>query len=949
MQVAEAIHRYGKGLGAQVLPVYGGQPIGRQLTALRRGVDVVVATPGRALDHLGRGTLRLDGLAVVVLDEADEMLDMGFAEDIDALLTATPAERQTVLFSATMPSRIATIARRHLRDPVRIRIAETRAAAGEGPRVRQTAYVLSRAHKPAALGRILDVEAPAAAIVFCRTRIEVDQLTETLNGRGYRAEALHGGMSQEQRDRVMTRLRSGASELLVATDVAARGLDVEQLTHVVNYDVPSAPDAYVHRIGRVGRAGREGVAITLAEPREHRMLKNIERVTGRRIEIQKVPTVADLRTRRLEMMRASLREAILGDELDGFRVVVETLADEFDVMDVALAAVKLADDAVGGPADEVEIPEVAPPRRSARRARRAAAPPRPRPRGRGPAGDDHAPVRGRGAQRRRAPAGPGGRRRGRVAPHRPRHRRHRDLRPLLAGRGPGRGRRRGHRRPQGEHHQGGEVADQARGGGAPGHWAEAPARPLRHGPGTNGAGAPEPARLRPGASVISPRSPPATCPPPDDADRGAVGGTWPGPVEETPEIVPPSSRAPSGPRWPLALLVGLLALAVCAIGVLASRGLGGGAAVDAEGTTDRLAYSIVRPGQTQAQVVDLLGSRTARGGVGPARRGPHPVLRVRAALGAPRPLPVLFRPGRDGEQGPRRLAGARLARQPAGPDQGQLAPLPMAIRVGEADLGEPPRLNPGRDRPVRGVFIGGRVADRRQETRVQRRRGRRDVLQVEQPPAGPQEIEQLPIERALARVGEMVDGEGRDDQVESAEGGERPRQVVLPQLDRVVTGEAAPGRREHGRGEVDPDRDRLRPHGLHQRDQAAVPRADVQEAVNARGQLLDEGPLAALAPPRQARDVAQVQGGTLGLVPFATVRQRDGCAVVGPSRDAHPAGRPTRVLDPGEPRGEPLALSDHLGIAEARMVGVGEVLDLVRVVLQVVHLELVRRLPSEWK
>ena len=385
MQVSEATHRYGKGLRARVLPVYGGQPIGRQLAALRRGADVVVATPGRALDHLGRGSLRLDGLAMVVLDEADEMLDMGFAEDIDALLEATPAERQTMLFSATMPARIATIARRHLRDPVRVRIAPPRAAAGEAPRVRQTAYVLSRAHKPAALGRILDVEAPTAAIVFCRTRIEVDQLAETLNGRGYRAEALHGGMSQEQRDRVMARLRGGTSELLVATDVAARGLDVEQLTHVVNYDVPSAPEAYVHRIGRVGRAGREGVAITLAEPREHRMLKNIERVTGGRIEIQKVPTVADLRSRRLEMLRASLREAILGDELDGFRVVVETLADEFDVMEVALAAVKLADDAVGGPSDEVEIPDAVPPSRD-RPPRGPSAPSRgPRPRGRGPA------------------------------------------------------------------------------------------------------------------------------------------------------------------------------------------------------------------------------------------------------------------------------------------------------------------------------------------------------------------------------------------------------------------------------------------------------------------------------------------------------------------------------------------------------------------------------------
>ncbi|GGM58718.1 DEAD-box ATP-dependent RNA helicase CshA [Thermopolyspora flexuosa] len=359
IQVSEAVHRYGRDLPVRVLPIYGGQPIGRQLRALERGVDVVVATPGRALDHLSRGTLDLSRLEAVVLDEADEMLDMGFAEDIEAILDETPAERQTVLFSATMPPRIEGIARRHLRDPVRIRIGGgPEAAPGETPRIRESAYLVARSYKPAALGRILDVEAPTAALVFCRTREEVDALTETLNGRGYRAEALHGGMSQEQRDRVMGRLRSGVADLLVATDVAARGLDVEHLSHVVNYNVPSAPEAYVHRVGRVGRAGREGVAITLAEPREHRMLKTIERVTGRRIPVEKVPTVADLRARRLELTRAALEEILLEGDLEGYRVVVETLADEFDVMEVALAAVKLAHEAGGGIEDEEEIPQI---------------------------------------------------------------------------------------------------------------------------------------------------------------------------------------------------------------------------------------------------------------------------------------------------------------------------------------------------------------------------------------------------------------------------------------------------------------------------------------------------------------------------------------------------------------------------------------------------------------
>ncbi|MBY8847276.1 DEAD/DEAH box helicase [Saccharothrix sp. MB29] len=360
VQVSEAVHRYGRDLGARVLPIYGGQPIGRQLRVLEQGVDVVVATPGRAVDHLQRGTLKLENLKVVVLDEADEMLDMGFAEDLDSILSEAPAERQTVLFSATMPSRIDRLARQHLKDPVRITISREQPEPGEAPKVRQSAYVVPRAHKPAALGRILDVESPTAAIVFCRTRDEVDQLTETLNGRGYRAESLHGGISQEQRDRVMARLRNGTADLLVATDVAARGLDVEQLTHVVNYNVPSAPESYVHRIGRVGRAGREGVAITLAEPREHGMLKTIERVTKQRIQVEKVPTVADLRTRRLELTRAALHESLLEDDLEGFRVVVETLADEFDVMEVALAAVKLAHEASGAAADEEEIPEYVP-------------------------------------------------------------------------------------------------------------------------------------------------------------------------------------------------------------------------------------------------------------------------------------------------------------------------------------------------------------------------------------------------------------------------------------------------------------------------------------------------------------------------------------------------------------------------------------------------------------
>ena len=345
MQVAEAIHRYGKEQGATVLPIYGGQSIHQQLRVLERGVEIVVATPGRALDHLQRGSMKLDGVRMVVLDEADEMLDMGFAEDLEAILERTPPGHQTALFAATLPPRILAIAKQHLANPVTIEIARERTAAGAMPRVRQVAYVVSRAHKSMALGRVLDMETPTSAIVFCRTRLEVDELTEAMNAHGYRAEALHGGFAQEQRDRVMKRFRSNKTDLLIATDVAARGLDIDHVSHVFNYDVPTAPDAYVHRIGRTGRAGREGVAITFVEPREHRLLRNIQWATQQKIQTATIPTFSDLLHRRLELTRASLREAVLAGDLDPFRSIVEELASELDLMDVAAAAVKLAHEA----------------------------------------------------------------------------------------------------------------------------------------------------------------------------------------------------------------------------------------------------------------------------------------------------------------------------------------------------------------------------------------------------------------------------------------------------------------------------------------------------------------------------------------------------------------------------------------------------------------------------
>ena len=376
MQVAEAVHKYGRTLGIRVLPIYGGQSMQQQLRALRRGIDIVVATPGRALDHINRGTLGLDAAEMLVLDEADEMLDLGFSEELEAIVATLPEKRQTALFSATVAPRIRTIAKRYLHDPVHVTIASQTSTSGKTFAVREVAYAVQRAHKAAALARVIDMEAPTSAIIFCRTRTEVDELTQTLGGHGYQAEALHGGFSQEQRDRVLRRFREGTSEILVATDVAARGLDIEHLSHVVNYDVPPSPDAYVHRIGRTGRAGRKGVAITLVEAREHRLLKNIEQHTKRKIRVESVPTVLDLRTRRLELTRAALEELLAEGELDQYRVVVESLATEYDVLDLAAAAVKLVDKREGSDKDNVEIPVASLPAGKAGKAERGKSGPR---------------------------------------------------------------------------------------------------------------------------------------------------------------------------------------------------------------------------------------------------------------------------------------------------------------------------------------------------------------------------------------------------------------------------------------------------------------------------------------------------------------------------------------------------------------------------------------------
>ena len=350
IQVAEALHKYGRHKEIETLPIYGGQPYERQFRGLQRGVQIVVGTPGRVMDHMRRGTLSLEAIRFFVLDEADEMLDMGFVEDIEWILERAPAERQTALFSATMPPRIVDIARRSMRDPVRITVAGREMTV---PEVRQSYYEVPRSRKTDALTRILDAEMPSSAMIFCRTKLAVDELGEALMARGYAVETLHGDLSQVQRDRVMRRFRSGQADVLVATDVAARGLDIPDVSHVINYDVPESAEAYVHRVGRTGRAGRAGEAVTLVTPRETRWLRQIERTVRAKIEPRRLPSAADVAARRREAMKQQVIEVL--EQEDGYAQYLGTVADlaeERDAVEVAAAILKLYADETGRGASE---------------------------------------------------------------------------------------------------------------------------------------------------------------------------------------------------------------------------------------------------------------------------------------------------------------------------------------------------------------------------------------------------------------------------------------------------------------------------------------------------------------------------------------------------------------------------------------------------------------------
>ena len=326
IQVAEAFQKYAGGMpGFHVLPIYGGQSYTPQLSALRRGPHVIVGTPGRIIDHLERGTLSLASLRTVVLDEADEMLDMGFADAMDAILSQTPPKRQVALFSATIAPKIRAIAQRHLRKPLEISI---KGRTGTAANITQTYWMVSGLHKLDALTRIVEVADFDAMLVFVRTKQSTVELAEKLQARGFSAVALNGDIPQAMREKTVSQLRGGKIDILVATDVAARGLDVERITHVVNFDVPYDTESYVHRIGRTGRAGRSGEAILFIAPRERNLLRLIERATRQTIEPLQLPTVEDVNSRRLTKFKARISEAVAAGPAEFYRKAVQDVALE---------------------------------------------------------------------------------------------------------------------------------------------------------------------------------------------------------------------------------------------------------------------------------------------------------------------------------------------------------------------------------------------------------------------------------------------------------------------------------------------------------------------------------------------------------------------------------------------------------------------------------------------
>jgi ATP-dependent RNA helicase DeaD len=339
IQVSAELSSLAKYRKCSILTVYGGASIVEQMKALRRGTNIVVGTPGRIIDHLTRGTLSADNVSVVVLDEADEMLDMGFIADIERILGMTQESRQTMLYSATMPPEILRIAKKHMRDPVKIAINVTDIIA---PMIKQVFYEVLERDKPEVLRRLLDVESPELSLIFCHTKREVDDVAARLQKLGYNAGALHGDFTQSHREDIMGRFREGRIDILVATDVAGRGIDVENISHVINYSIPQSPEGYIHRIGRTGRAGRTGIAVTFVTPREYRQLNLIEKTAKTKLSRREIPTAAEVRKARQRLIREDLAEIIEKQKHIPYLAIVRELAESADIEELGAAALSLA-------------------------------------------------------------------------------------------------------------------------------------------------------------------------------------------------------------------------------------------------------------------------------------------------------------------------------------------------------------------------------------------------------------------------------------------------------------------------------------------------------------------------------------------------------------------------------------------------------------------------------
>ncbi|QEK13601.1 DEAD/DEAH box helicase [Crassaminicella thermophila] len=339
IQVADEIRKFSKYIhGVKTLAIYGGQPIERQIKALKAGVQIITGTPGRLLDHIRRRTIRLNEINIVVLDEADQMLDMGFQEDIENILKEIPKERQTVLFSATIPKEIEALAKNYQKNPKKVKVVHEKLTV---PLIEQYYFEVKAREKLEVLCRVLDMEKEGLSVIFCRTKKGVDELVESLQSRGYFAEGIHGDLKQAQRDRVMKKFREGTIELLVATDVAARGIDVENVEMVINYDIPEDLEYYVHRIGRTGRAGKAGVAYTFVTGKQIRLLKSIEKFTKTKIKRKKVPTINDLAERQRELFSNRIIKVIEEGHLGPYTSMIERLAEEYSSIDIAAALAKI--------------------------------------------------------------------------------------------------------------------------------------------------------------------------------------------------------------------------------------------------------------------------------------------------------------------------------------------------------------------------------------------------------------------------------------------------------------------------------------------------------------------------------------------------------------------------------------------------------------------------------